>query len=366
MPLAQIDMNEMVKEHKGVKTEADLDKFCTDLYNSDLGLKLPRWRAYLINNMADGRSMMCIAVDHAIGDGPALIAAMMDMLDAQPNMPGVSNTKRKTKPPGCFARVGAIVGGVCSALCGDQMPADKPNRLKLKDHRNPGTSKSVAQTAPIAKAKLREVAEKFGGATLNDVLMVVFSETMRLYFEKYDPATLKNRVRANFPINMRPAGADHLDDKYFGNQFSQGQLRFPIHIEDPWAALPNIKKQIDTIKISPEPLLRQKLVDTLAFSTLVSTSTKKDIILDAYGQVTAMLSNIAGPSAEVSFAGQPVENMAFYAFAPIGLYFGIVSYKDEFRAGVCCDATSEPDSHKLATAWNQAWDRVYAAATTRE
>jgi len=64
--------------------------------------------------------------------------------------------------------------------------------------------------------------------------MIVVSLTLRQYFEKYDPKSLGNKkVRANFPINMRPVGIDPVSDDWFGNLFSQGQLRFPVHLEDP-------------------------------------------------------------------------------------------------------------------------------------
>jgi NRPS condensation-like uncharacterized protein len=211
--------------------------------------------------------------------------------------------------------------------------------------------------------KLKEAAAKFGNVTINDVLMVVVSLTLRQYFEKYDPESIGNqKVRANFPINMRPAGIDPVSDDWFGNLFSQGQLRFPVQLEDPQEILRDVKAQIEKIKISPEPAIRHKMVNALAANSLITPVAKKDIVLDAYGQVTAMLSNTAGPNAEVQIAGQPLEDLTFYTFSPIGLYFGIVSYNGTFRAGICCDASCEPEPVRLAEQWGIAFDRVYASA----
>lgn len=74
LPVSQIDMDELVREYSTVKTEADLNDFCTKLYETDLGIEQPRWRAFIFNNMADGRSMLCMGIDHAIGDGPCLVS----------------------------------------------------------------------------------------------------------------------------------------------------------------------------------------------------------------------------------------------------------------------------------------------------
>jgi len=359
---SSIDMDAIVQERDDVKTQADIDEFCSSIYMEDLGLELPRWRAFIFNNMADGRHMLCFVIDHAIGDGPALVATLMQVLDSMAQKPGVGSKPRKAVQPSFLSRLSACLGGTCYAFCGDQLPADHSNRLKMKNHRKPGKRKAIAQTPPIRMDMLKACCAKFGGATVNDVLMVVVCLTLKGYFEKYEPETLGKKVRANFPINMRPSGADVLSEEYFGNLFSQGQLRFPLHLDNPQDILSNIKAQIDKIKISPEPLIRQKLVDALSSNSCLPPLMKKDLVLDSYGQVTAMLSNIPGPNGEVQFAGQPLDDMAFYAFAPIGLYFGIVSYKGLFRAGICVDTLCEPEPAKLAEEWTLAFDRVYAHA----
>jgi hypothetical protein len=363
LPRSSIRIEDIVTERIDVKSEDDLNRFCTKMYESDLGLDLPRWRAFIFNSMDDGRSMLFFCFDHSIGDGPSLLGALMTLIDESPQMPGVGSSKRKVTRPRFLKRCSARLGGIWGALCGDQMPPDQPNKLKTKNHRNPGLAKAVAQTPPMSMTKLKEAAAKFGNVTINDVLMVVVSLTLRQYFEKYDPESMGNqKVRANFPINMRPAGIDPVSDDWFGNLFSQGQLRFPVQLEDPQEILRDVKAQIEKIKISPEPAIRHKMVNALAANSLITPVAKKDIVLDAYGQVTAMLSNTAGPNAEVQIAGQPLEDLTFYTFSPIGLYFGIVSYNGTFRAGICCDASCEPEPERLAEQWGIAFDRVYASA----
>merc|ERR1712151_970989 len=94
--------------------------------------------------------------------------------------------------------------------------------------------------------------------------MTVTALTLQAYFRKYEPSTLQQKVRANFPMNLRKVtGRDVLAEEHFGNRFSQGQLRFPLHVEEPLKLFEQIKRQIDVIKVSPEPLVRDKILQFL-------------------------------------------------------------------------------------------------------
>merc|ERR1712232_1023827 len=350
----------LVTERFDIRTEEEVTAFSTELYEKDMGLDLPRWRAFLFNDMADGQSMLCLSIDHTIGDGVSLTAVLMKCLDDMPNKPAVGSAKRKLEAPSYLARASAMLGGTASGLFGDLLPADQPNKLKVIDHRNPGLRKSFKQSPPIPVVKVKAVAAKLGGGTVNDVLFVVVSLTLRQYFQKYDEKTLgNNKVRANFPMDMRPASADLLDDKWFGNLVSQGQLQFPVHLDEPRAIFRHLKTQVDKIKYSPEPLIKEKVINAVAATSLLSPKTKQNLLLDAAGKVTAMFSNVPGPNAKVVFAGQELDDMAFTAFGPIGLYFGVVSYNGNFRAAICCDAECEPYPERLTNEWETAFDRVH-------
>jgi hypothetical protein len=210
--------------------------------------------------------------------------------------------------------------------------------------------------------QVKEVQAKLPGATINDILMTVVTLTLQIYFEKYEPSALRQKVRANFPINLRKeTGAAILTDQSFGNRFSQGQLRFPIHMKDPVAIFTNIKSQIDVIKVSPEPIVRDKLVSFVVLKSGLAFKDVGDILLDAFGKVTAMLSNVPGPLTKVKFMGQELDDLSFYAFAPLGLYFGLVQYAGNFKGGIATDAEVEPEPKKLADCWLPAYERLLAS-----
>ena len=121
----------------------------------------------------------------------------------------------------------------------------------------------------------------------------------------------------------------------------------------------------DVIKVSPEPLVRDKLVSFLVLESGLPIGIINNALLDAFGKVTAMLSNVPGPLEKVNFMGKELEDMSFYAMAPIGLYFGIVQYRGKFKAGICCDASLEPDPKKLADCWMPAFERLHGAVAKK-
>lgn len=364
----KIPLDTMV-EDLPIKTKQEVDDFCSKMYEEKFGNKYPLWRAYTFNNMEDGRSCFCFCVDHVIGDGVSLVATLMSILDDKDKATdgsGVKGTaapkKRAVEPPSCGARIGAAIGGCFDATIGDQLPGDPPNRLKMKDHRRPGRVKSISQSEHISLDKVKEIAKLFGSGTVNDVLMTILTMTLQSYFEKCEPATLEKKFRALFIISMRPQGADVLSQEYFGNLFSNGKMRFPMHLKTPKDIFLDCKKQVDYIKISPAPIISTKMSGMIANNNCISSQTKLDLILDLYGKCSACISNVMGPGEQVSFGGQPLEDLQFYAYSPLGVYFGIISYNGRVSIGVLSDVLCEPDATKLTDEWTGAFERLYAAA----
>jgi len=361
-------MHELVQQHDSIKTQTDVDSFINELNCQNMDPNLPMWRAWVFNDMADGRSALMLIIDHCIGDGVALMQGLMSILDpSQGGPPSMPSRRPKVASRGYRARLRGLLRAFWGPLIGDQMPADPPNRLKVKNHKAVGRVKTFATSDSLTMDQIREVRDNLGEATVNDVLMTVTALTLQEYFRKYEPQTLKQKVRGNFPINLRSVtGEDIMADEHFGNRFSQGQLRFPIHKEDPLKVFEDVKAQIDLIKVSPEPLVRDKILKFAILQSGLSKATIADLLLDAFGKVTAMLSNVPGPLETVHFLGQPLDDLTFYAVAPLGLYFGIVQYKGNFKVGICCDAACEPEPMKLAECWGPAFERLRQAAVARQ
>lgn len=333
-----------------------------------MGPDLPVWRAFVINDLEDGRSLLLMKIDHAIADGVGLLDVLFNIIDNK----GGGDSPRKlrsavTRPPSCWEGFKMQAKGLWPACYGpfiaDHLPGDRKNRLKFADAKNPGSTKAVCSTKPIDLNDIKMIKSQLPDATVNDVLMTLTCLTLRNYYAKYEPSTLKQSVRANMPISMRKEGdEDIFNPLVFGNNFSQGQLSFPIHLEDPMEIFRSMKAQIDVIKVSPEPLVRHALVKMLTVGSPIPHRTAAALVLDQFGKVTAMLSNVVGPMQEVEFMGKTLDDMSFYAMVPLGLYFGIVQYKGWIKVGICCDSGLEPEPQRLAECWEEAFQALRKAA----
>jgi len=358
-------MDRMVLQSDGIKTAQDVNEFVSRLSTENTDLDLPLWRGWVLNDMTDGRSALMLMIDHAIGDGVALIQVLMSVLDPSTAKcpPQVPSRRLGGAAPGCCTCLKGLFQACWGLLVADRLPADPPNRLKVKDHRHVGRAKAFSTSQSLTMGQIRAVREKLPGSTVSDVLATVTALTLQEYFRRYEPSTLQQKLRANFPINLRPvAGNEIMTEEHFGNRVALGQLRFPLHLDDPLQVYAHLKRQIDAIKVSPEPLLRDRLLGLFVLRCGLRPTRVADLLLDTFGKVTAMVSSVPGPVDTVELGGQPLDDLAFYAIAPLGLYFGIVQYKGSFKVGVACDAGCEPEPSRLSECWAPAFEQLRAAA----
>jgi len=352
---------DLVQDKTGiVRSQVDIDQLVSEVSCAKLDVHLPLWRVYICNNMSDGRSVLLLIIDHSIADGVALVQTLMSVVDDKPDLPVPSKSQTR-QPSGCVTQLKGLIQACWGPLVSEQL-ADPQNKLKICDPRNPGNKKAMCSTRDISLTRVKEVKNKLPGATVNDVLMTLFALTLQDYFKKYEPSTLKQKVRATFPINLRHVtDGEIVTDEHYGNRFSLGQVRFPLHLEDPVAMFANIKSQLDITKVSPEPSVKKCLTDFVSLKSGMPFGSLADLVLDGTAKVTAMLSNVPGPLTKVRLMGQELDDLNFHAVTGFGLYFGIVQYNGRFKGGICCDASLEPDPKKLADCWMPSFERLYAA-----
>lgn len=351
---------QLVTEAPHVKTAKDLDQFASDVYSMAMPASLPQWRAYVINGLQDGRNILCFVISHAIGDGSSLVAALMAIMDPQALKSAVPRPKR-VESVGCWAAARGFMRAVYNIAVRDRLPADPPNKLKLADLRNPSREKSLSMSPHLDMGRVKELAAVVPGATVNDVLMTVVCMTLRAYFAKHDPRVLaeRRRVRANVPVNLRRGGEDPLSEEHFGNRVIPYAMELPIHFENPSQTLRQMKKQLDEMKRSPEPFMRARMSEHVI--NLLPPNKLWDLALDQIGKVTMMLSNVPGPQEAVYLNGQEVRDMAFYALAPIGVFFGVLSYNGKVSCGISTGRNCEPQATNISSEWATSFDQLFAA-----
>ena len=100
-------------------------------------------------------------------------------------------------------RLCAALSGCFDAFFGPVLPADRPSRLKLQDHRNPPHTRVCAQSGQVDLEVIKEIKNHIEGATVNDVLLALMTMTLRKYYEEVGEP-LPPRMRGSTPDAIEP------------------------------------------------------------------------------------------------------------------------------------------------------------------
>lgn len=230
----------------------------------------------------------------------------------------------------------------------------------MPDVTKPSTEKRVAQAEPISLEEMKKVKDRFPGATLNDIMMAVMTATIRAYFEEINDPVLKNkgRVRGAFPINLRNPHEPVLRNNDPMNKWSYGNFTFDFQYKNRIELVWKVKRQIDKIKVSPSPLIQYSVAGVL--TKTLPRRVLLDSLLNMANLTTAQLSNVPGPATKCSIAGAVVDDLSFFLFTPVGLYFGIMTYNGKVTAGVNVDGSTSCDPKNLAKHWKREFEALKA------
>lgn len=124
------------------------------------------------------------------------------------------------------------------------------------------------------------------------------------------------KIRAGFAMNLRKRGAEPFRAGSPHNNVAQGMLKFYTKYDSREDLVWKIKRQTDGIKLSPSPVVQQKIALGIAHILPRSLSTK--LFLDFHGTTTALLSNVAGPRVAAEIMGAKITDMVsqFPPFRP--------------------------------------------------
>jgi len=330
----------------------------------------PLWRLQYCRKMADGKAALITTINHAIGDGISLVATLLNFKDEDPehDVVAAKQSRRETKAAGGkkgptlspVSKAGTFMYGIYHGLTSSKWKPDPPNAMSIPDVTKPSKTKRVAQAAKIPLTEMKEVKNRFPGATLNDIMMAVMTASMKAYLEEVGDSAAKGKkkVRGAFPINLRSPHEPVLRDGDPMNKWSYGIFKFDFNYKSRIELVWKVKRQIDKIKVSPSPLIQYKLLKGL--TATLPRRVLLDQLLNMANLATAQLSNVPGPQHPISIAGVQVVDLTFYLFAPVGLYYGIMSYNGQVSAGVNVDGSTKVDPKMLAKHWKLEFDALKA------
>ena len=378
--------------------DAALQGFIGQLMSEPLDRSRPLWRAYLIDNYGDGCSLYS-RMHHAIGDGIALMRVLLSMTDPEPRIradrePVVTGAGTTGSTPGLLRTTfrmaeratGAMISVARAAnsdperaketareavsmlkATGIVAAATSVNLAKLvlmsKDresvYRGALTPvKRIAWSKPIELERVTEIGT-VTGATVNDILVACVAGGLRRYATAVDGQAPKRDIRATVPVNLRPPDAPLT----LGNKFSLVYLALPISISDPYQRLYEVKRRMDALKRSPEPLLVYEILNVLG---MIPGPVSRRASTWFASKATCVLTNVPGPREPVYLAGRRADRLMFWApqSRGVGMGISIVSYAGEVTIGLMADEALVPEPARVVDEFHAEFDDLGRVAAS--
>lgn len=354
----------------------DIAVLINDAYLSKWDTSMPLWRMKIITNTKDGRSLLFVAIDHAIGDGVGLMSVFLSLFD-DANTPGeasvdeIKTQKEKRKPQGLSIshRAVAFLKGIRAGTVDVLLPppSDPMNMLMIPKVRlnDPCPGKSFAQTRAFLLSEVKKMKNKFLGATVNDVIMALLAMAIKQFLEsKGDTEALdlvregRGSIPARFAVDMR-SGGDSGDGADLGNNIVNGCFPFPVDYDDPIDCIWRIKTLVDEMKVSPAFALQKWMLGAI-LPIAPDTMLAKDWLYNM-NRETCAISNVMGPTGAASLGGCAIEDLAFTAAFASGLYIGVLSFGGNLRVSGILDRRIEGDVAELMKCYGGSYNDLGAA-----
>jgi len=366
-------------------TKKELQALVGDLMSHPIDFSRPPWQMYLVEEYSRG-SALIVRLHHCIADGIALIKVLLSMADEYFDpceVPSISRTKTELfdllpdflQAPAkllasaakateqviasslkviddpthlwSLARQGLDVTRTLAKLA--LMPPDSPTIFKGKV----GPKKVAAWGQPVPLPTIKQIG-KAHGAKINDVAVATVTGALRRYLIERGESPEQVTVRVVIPINLRPFDqADQL-----GNHFGLVFLELPLGIEDPVERLLEVKRRMDALKHSTEPIVSLGILYMLG---LAPRRELQDIVVKLLSQkASAVMSNVPGPQEPLHFDGVPMDKAMFWVpqSGDVGMGLSILSYNGEILFGVMTDAQLVPDPERIATGFMEEFEML--------
>jgi len=336
--------------------KAALEAFVSDLLSTPLDFSKPLWQVHLVE-YADGSAIVS-RIHHAIADGIALIQVLLSLTDATRRPRKRPPAARPTLAPdggssllragGWLAQAGfglardpgqalkvAGLGADAAVTLGRValLPPDPATALKG----TLGVRKRAAWSDPLPLAEVKAAGAHAGG-TINDVLITATAGALRRYLTARGENVTGLDVRATVPVNLRPLAEAHR----LGNQFGVVFLSLPLGIEAPRERLIEIKRRMDELKSSLQPLVAFGMLNAIG----LLPGRLQPLPIQFFGsKASVVLTNVPGPREPLYLAGEPLRRAMFWVpqSGRLGLGISILSYAGEVLVGVASDAGLVPD-----------------------
>jgi WS/DGAT/MGAT family acyltransferase len=353
----------------------ELERLVGELASTPLDPARPLWQFHVVDNYAGGSALVA-RIHHCYADGIALIQVMLSMTGetakasraAPARQAGAARAgsgeadfwAKLVEPVKELAADPASAGAALQGLAGKgievageaarlvMMGRDAPTRFKGEL----GTRKSVAWAESLPLAEVKAIGKALG-CSINDVLLSMAAGALRAYLVDKGDAVEGLEIRAIVPVNLRPpsqAGP-------LGNHFGLVFLDVPIGMEHPLERLYEVRRRMQALKGSYQPLIALALLSAVGYGP---RALQQQVTQLLGANASAVMTNVPGPQHALYFAGEHIAGLEFWVpqSGGIGMGISILSYDGRIQFGVITDAGLVPDPARIVRHYGDEFDRL--------
>ena len=349
----------------GARGKEELEALVGELASTPLDPSRPLWQFHLVDNFEGGAALVA-RIHHCYADGIALIQVMLSMThaDAAASLALPAETKEPALPPaddfwsGLLKPIAGALSDVPDLAGKGAGIAQEVARLVLMGNDAQtrlrgalGVSKRVAWAEPLPLADVKAVGKALG-CSINDALLSMAAGALRDYLADQGdepPAS----IRAIVPVNLRAAG----EGRSLGNQFGLVFLELPIGMEHPLERLYEVRRRMQALKGSYQPLIAYALLSAVGYGPRML----QDQVTQLLGaSASAVITNVPGPQHALYFAGKRIAALDFWVpqSGGIGMGMSILSYDGRIQFGVMTDAGLVPDPQRIVERFGDEFDKL--------
>lgn len=370
IPKETVNLEYHIRCVESIKKYEEVSEMISDASTEWWDARRPLWKFTLITNMKDGRSMLFCKIDHAIGDGVAMLAVLRSLLDDPPKGAVKSFQHRRAMSPSMHwsHKLVCFISGCYAGIIGWAFTSTDPhNNLKIPSDKlvKDATDKTFTQTRVFPLKEIKELKNKLRSSSVNDIMTAVVTIGIRKYLQKTNDPVLSSidkgihNLQGMTVINARRVANYDQAVTNLGNDFVGVAFKLPLQYTNEMDAVWKCKSIVDQWKVSPELILQKacsgKLLKILPESVLISAT------IDNIRKPTCIISNVMGPPFECTIGNYIVDDINFMASSGIGLFIGILSYNQKMRISFATDKLANIDVSMLKACMEQAYDDLQHA-----
>jgi len=379
------DLKRHITRHRAAEPGDDhaLAVVVADVAGRPLPRDRPLWEIVVVEGLTDRRLAVVAKVHHAVADGAATVALLLNALSAHEAGSQVDEWHPEIIPTrfqllalaahGHRARLRQLPRLVTRSVRGLRESEAQRRASPIKPPLPFDTPKTVfnvsltpERTYAMATLSLDDLkaVRQAHGVTLNDVYMAMCGGALRSYLAEV--STVPDRpLVASVPVSTDPSvtrlGGNHVDNLYIsiGTDIADPLERLH-HIHDVSSAAKDARSVLGNDLLEK----RADIVPPQLYALIVRTWGKTSLANRIRPPVNLVLSNVAGPRQRLHIGQARLE--AIYSVGPIlegiGLNITAWSYADALHVSVLGCPTSVPDPWLIAQALHSSLSDIKRAS----